>query len=433
MRRPLRYLAALSALALLFAACAPEEEADDPVVEPAEDPEPDEEPVEEEPAEEPPVDDQALRLGYVLPETGPLAFLGPAQITPIEMAIEEANDAGGVLGQSVTLLGSDEAGDPTIASESADRLLADGVHAIIGAAASGMSLAIIDQVTGAGVVQCSASNTAPDFTVYQDDGFYFRTAPSDALQGPALAEVILEDGHLDIAILSRADDYGIGLMGAVAASFEEAGGNVVFQEGYDPEQTTFTAEVSEMLAAGPDAIVIIPFDEGVQILQALLEQGWDMGATYGADGIRSTGLNADVNPDDPNAIDGFKGTNPDPHFLPGFLDALQEFAPDLDEFTFSPHAYDCASWIMIAAEAAGTTDPTAIRDNMLDVTRGDNECTSFPECAELLRDGETVAYQFASGTTEMSEVGEPISGRYEIWQWVDGELESLDSREFFAE
>jgi branched-chain amino acid transport system substrate-binding protein len=338
-----------------------------------------------------------------------------------------------VLGQEVQLSSGDEAGDAGVASEEADRLLAEGVHAIVGAAASGMSLAIIDQITGAGIPQCSASNTAPDFTDYDDNGFYFRTAPSDGLQGPALAEIILEDGHTDVALLARADDYGVGLMNATADALEEAGATVVYQESYDPEQVTFSAEVSEMIGAGPDAIVTIPFDEGVQILQELIEQGWDTAATYGADGIRSAGLNEDVDPDDPNVIDGFKGTNPEPDAAPGFLDRLQEFDPDLDEFTFAPHAYDCANWVMLAAEAAGSVDSTAIRDSMFDVIDGDNECNNFPDCAEFLRDGQTVAYQFATGTTDWADVGEPAAGQFEIWEWQDAELVSIDTVEFILE
>jgi ABC-type branched-subunit amino acid transport system substrate-binding protein len=414
----LRTVALVGVLALGIAAC------------PADDPPPVDDDVDD---VEPAPTDEALRLGYILPETGPLAFLGPAQINPIEMAIQEANDAGGVLGNPVELLSGDEAGDAAVASETADSHLAQGVHAILGAAASGMSLAIIDQIVGEGVVMCSASNTSPAFTDYDDNGYYFRTAPSDLMQGVALAEILLEDGHLSLAILARADDYGIGLLDATVAEFEEAGGEVVYQDSYDPDATAFSAEVSEMIGAAPDAIAIIPFDEGIQILQELIEQGWDMNNTFGADGIRSTGLNASVDPDDPNVVDGFKGTNPDPQTDEDFIQRLEEFAPELDELTFAPQAYDCANWVMLAAEAAGSVDGTAIRDHMFEVLQGDNQCRSFPECAEFLRDGQTIAYQFASGTTEMSDVGEPAGAFYEVWAWEDGSLTTLESREFFAD
>src|SRR5699024_9237941 len=179
---------------------------------------------------------EPLKLGYVLPETGDLAYLGPPQIQALKFAVKQINDSGGVLGNPIPdVVGGDEANDQAIASQSADRVLSKDVDAIIGAAASGMSLAIIDKITGAGVVQCSGSNTAPTFTDYKDDGFYFRTAPSDALQGPVLADVIVGDGHSKVAIVARADDYGKGLADATAKALEAAGANVVVNDTYDPK------------------------------------------------------------------------------------------------------------------------------------------------------------------------------------------------------
>ena len=428
----LRHVSILAALALVLTACpADEPDVAEPEPEPVDEPEPD---PDDEPEPEPePVDDEGLRLGYVLPETGPLAFLAPAQIRSAEMAIAEANDAGGVLGNPVDLLPGDEAGDAAIASESADRLLAEGVHAVIGAAASGMSLAIVDQITGAGVVQCSASNTAPTFTDYDDGGFYFRTAPSDALQGPVLAEIVLEDGHVDIALLGRADDYGVGLISSARDTLEEAGANIVYFEAYDPEQVTFDAEVSEIAAAGPDAVIIVPFDEGFALISTLIEQGVDISTVYGADGIRSEVLNEQIDPDDPNVADGFRGTAPNPGAVPGFLDRLADFAPDLEVTVFGPQAYDCAMWTMLAAEAAGSVASADIQANMLDVVRGDNPCTGFEECRDLLAAGESIAYQFVSGIEGVSDVGEPINGSYEVWAWEDGELASLEVRDIAVE
>lgn len=222
--------------------------------------------------EDPPAPEETFRLGYVLPETGPLAFLGPPQIESVRMAVEHVNEAGGIRGAQVELLEGDEAGDVGVASESVDTLLGEDVHAITGAAASGMSLGIIDQITGAGVLQCSASNTAPDFTGYPDNGLYWRTAPSDVLQGPLLAEEISADGHSRVAIIPRADDYGVGLADAVAAALEDVGAEVVYNEPYDEEAPTFDADVSAALAEDPDAIVLIAFDEGIEILQELIEQ-----------------------------------------------------------------------------------------------------------------------------------------------------------------
>ena len=128
---------------------------------------------------------EPLKFGYVLPETGSLAYLGPPQIEAMKYAISLINKDGGVLGKELPApVGGDEADDQAIANQSADRVLAGGVNAIIGAAASGMSLAIIDKVVGAGVAQCSGSNTAPTFTDQRsgevDTGRYRNHASSNA-------------------------------------------------------------------------------------------------------------------------------------------------------------------------------------------------------------------------------------------------------------
>jgi branched-chain amino acid transport system substrate-binding protein len=195
---------------------------------------------------------EPLKFGYVLPETGSLAFLGPPQITAMKYAISLINKDGGVLGKELPApVGGDEADDQAIANQSADRVLAGGVNAIIGAAASGMSLAIIDKVVGAGVAQCSGSNTAPTFTDYKDDGLYFRTAPSDALQGPVLADQIISDGHSQVAITARADDYGKGLADATAKALQNGGASVVLNQTYDPKATDFNATVQNIVAKKP--------------------------------------------------------------------------------------------------------------------------------------------------------------------------------------
>ena len=226
-------------------------------------------------------------FGYVLPETGQLAFLGPPQIEALGLAIEDINAAGGVLGQEVPApVAGDEAGQEAAAQQAADRILAEQPSAIVGAAASGMSLAIIDRVTGANVMQCSGSNTAPTFTDYEDDGLYIRTAPSDALQGPVLANTIVNDGYSNIAIVARADDYGSGLAEATATALENAGATVALNETYDPLAREFNAVVSSVEAAEPDAVVVIAFEEGGQILQGMFEAGLtpDAVGVYGADG-----------------------------------------------------------------------------------------------------------------------------------------------------
>ena len=410
-----RHLAVLSVLGLVLAACGTDDDEpdDDPVDQDVDDDDEDVEDVER--------DEGALSLGYILPESGPLAFLGPPQIEAVNLAVQDINDAGGVLGNDVTVSAGDEAGDAAVASESAERLIGEGVDAIIGAAASGMSLAIVDAVTGAGVLQCSASNTAPTFTDGDYGGLYFRTAPTDALQGPVLAEAIVEDGNTQVAILARADDYGRGLMEATQNELEAQGADVVLAETYDEDAATFDSEVAAVQDSGADSVALIAFDEGAQILQAMVEAGLSPSEfpTYGADGVRSAELPELVDPGDPSVLDGMRGTAPSPEADPEFLDRFLE-STGLDDSTFAAQAYDCTTLVALAAVAADTVDPQAMAAEMVGLTTDGTACDTFAECAELIEDGEDIAYQTKSGV-ELHETdtgnGEPSSGQYEVWSF----------------
>lgn len=373
-----------------------------------------------------------LNLGYVLPESGQLAFLGPPQIGALELALEDINAAGGVLGSDVTISGGDEAGDATIASESAQRLISEGVDAIIGAAASGMSQAIVDSVTSAGVLQCSGSNTAPVFSDNDYNGLYFRTAPTDALQGPVLAETVVGDGNSNPAIMARADDYGQGLLDATVTALEDQGATVAAQVTYDPEAANFDAEVSEVIDSGADSVIVISFDEGAQILSSLIEEGFGPENTgvYGADGVATNDLPGLVDPDDETVLDGMRGTRPaGGDISQDFLDRLAEKI-DSEDSQYAAEIYDCVTMIALATEVAGSDEGSAIADEMVGVTTDGEECADFASCKELLDDGEDIAYQALSGVT-MTRTdagnGEPASGSYEVWEFQDGELTGIET------
>jgi branched-chain amino acid transport system substrate-binding protein len=375
------------------------------------------------------VGDGTLKVGYVLPETGQLAFLGPPQIDGVKYAVKLINDAGGVLGKPMSApVAADEAGDAAVAQQSADRVLSSGVQAIVGAAASGMTLAIINKVTGANVVECSASNTAPTLTNYKDNGYYFRTAPSDALQGPVLAQTIVGDGHSKVAIVARADDYGKGLANATAKSLQQSGATVVVNQTYDPNTTDFSSTIQKVVSAKPDAVAVIAFEEGKQILKGLIEAGYGPSkvGVYGADGLRSTDLPKLVDPKNPAVLAGMKGTAPTSVSNPGFLNALKQFDPKLTEVTYAPQAYDCMNVIALAAEQAKTNDPKVFKNDMNSVTEGGTKCSSFAACKQLIDSGKDIAYQGASGPLNFTSVGEPGQATIEVYGYDKaGKLSTL--------
>ncbi len=219
---------------------------------------------------------EPLVIGYLLPETGNLAFLGPPEIAAFNLAISDINAAGGVLGAPVRAEGGDSGDTSTdTATQTVDRLLQAGVNVIVGAASSGVSQTVIDTITGAGVMQISPANTSDIFTTYNDNGLYFRTAPPDLLQGQALADLILADGNNTVGILALNDPYGTGLaestrQNLVAGGLAEGDIETII---YDPQAANYDSEVQQMVQFNPDAIVVMGFEESSKIIQGLNAQG----------------------------------------------------------------------------------------------------------------------------------------------------------------
>ena len=220
--------------------------------------------------------DGTFTVGTLLPQTGDLAFLGPPEVAGSKLAVQDINAAGGVLGAPVQLVEGDSGDASTdTATQTADRLLQSGVNVVVGAASSTVSLTVIDRITGAGVMQISPANTSDQFTTYNDNGLYFRTAPPDVLQARALADLIGEDGNNTVAILARNDAYGTGLANNTQQNLLDQGlaEDDVINVTYDPTAANFDAEIQKMVEFGGDAIVVIGFDESSRILEGLNAQG----------------------------------------------------------------------------------------------------------------------------------------------------------------
>ena len=217
-----------------------------------------------------------LIYGELLPQTGDLAFLGPPEFAGVQTAFNDINAAGGVLGKPVQKFSADSGdGTPDIAGASVSKLIADHANVIIGAAASGVSLSVINQITSAGIVEFSPANTSPAFDDPGTDpkNLYFRTAPSDVLQGAVMAQTVLGDGHNNVAILARQDSYGELLAQQVAKGITAGGGTVAAKVLYSPDATNYTAEINQIAASKPDAVVLIAFSETTKIIPAMTRAG----------------------------------------------------------------------------------------------------------------------------------------------------------------
>lgn len=374
----------------------------------------------------------SLNIGTILPVTGSLAFLGPPEVAASGFAVEDINAAGGVLGQPV-VINQGDSGDATTdtANTEVDRLLAAGAQVIIGAASSGVSLTVIDKITSAGVVQFSPANTSPTLTTYDDKGLYFRTAPSDLLQGRVLANLVIEEGSTSAAVLYRNDAYGVGLAEAFKADFEAAGGTVPEFIEYAEGTEAFDAEVDKVVAANPDAILIVGFAETGPILNTMHERG--VGPTakkvYGVDG-NIAGLDKLVS--DVSILTGMKGTTPSVD-----LTTIGDFVARLDAagvdgvYDYGAETYDAIVISALAAEIAGCADGVSIGAQINGVTKDGEKCTDFASCLSLVQAGTDIDYDGLGGPYEFVDAGEPAAASFRIISYgAAGADTSLDKYVF---
>ena len=377
-------------------------------------------------------DSSTLRIGYVLPETGSIAFLGPGMIGSAQLAVADINAAGGVNGKDVKLTGGDEGdSDGSVAGQTVDRLLnTDNVSAVVGAAASGVSLKIIDKITSSQVLECAPSNTSPTFTDYDDGGYYFRSAPSDDLLAPVFANLIVEEGGHKVAVVGRADDYGQSLTKATAAQITKAGADASDPILYDPTAQDFDAEIRKIVAYKPDAMVLIAFDETSAIMRGLIEAGYgpqDIHIYVGT-GSKNAELAEQVEPGNKASVQGLRGVNPAATSNADFLDRLGKKVKKLAATQYTGETYDCTTLIALAAEQAGSSAPDKIRDNMVTVSEGGTKCTTFSDCKKLLNDGKDIDYDGVSGPIELSDAGDPTKATYDEWEFQsDGTIKTLRS------
>jgi len=372
--------------------------------------------------------DGQLVVGTLLPQTGDLAFLGPPEIAGVELAFKEINDNGGVLGKPVVLQKSDSGdGTPDIAGQSVDKLLNAGADAIIGAAASSVSLSVIDKITGAGVVQFSPANTSPELDTHPDNDLYFRTSPSDVLQGEVLGNLLIADGKKNIAILARQDSYGEGLASRVEQVVKDKGGKIATKQLYAADAQNFTAEVNKVAAAKPDAVVVIGFDETKKLIPALIARnvGPQDLQTYFVDGNT-----ADYSKDfKPGTLKGVKATFPTPPELdPTFKENILKVDPKLSDFTYAPQSYDAMMMIALAAEAAKDDSGVSIGSKLIEISSEGTECSGFKECVDLIKAGTDIDYVGQSGPADLNAVGSVLKATIGIQLYgQDNTYKQVDS------
>jgi len=374
-----------------------------------------------------------LIIGSLLPITGSLAYLGPPEIAGVDLAIKEINEAGGVMGTPVTVVHTDssDADNPTIASASVNKLIGDGAAAIVGAASSTVSLNVVDTIAKNNTVMISPANTSTALSGYSP--FYFRVAPPDTVQGNVLGNLIVEDGAKKVGILVFNEDYGTSLRDVIKETIEPQGVEIVYGNSgdeFDPKASNFSSDVQAVIAAQPDSIVIIAFDQTKQIIPELVSAGWeDMSSIYMTDGNT-----ADYSGDfDAGVLEGAQGTIPGAFPDDAFKERLNSVAPSpLDSFAYGPESYDATILTALAAQRGQGTDGVTVQENLAAVSGATDgeDCNAYADCLVLLEDGSEINYVTVAGSGPINDQNDPSSAFIGIYKYLnDNTIEWQSAKE----
>jgi len=366
-----------------------------------------------------------LRVGGILPLTGNLAFLGPPEIAGVGLAVSDINAAGGVKGAKACadVQDSGDSTDMSVSTASAGTLVASKPSVVIGAASSSVSLNVVDTFADNKITEISPANTAVDLSGYSP--WYFRTAPPDGVQGNALGTLISTDGYSKVGFLVFNDTYGTGLRNVVQKTIEGAGGSCTYGckgqgDEFPAGQTTFSAEVSGVLASKPDAIVVLAFDETKSIIPELKSQGWDMSKVYLSDGNTSDYSSVFAKGTLNGAQGTIPGADPDASFkarLSGWAE-VGEGKP-LKDYSYGAESYDATILAALAAVKGGATDSATIQKNYAAVSGATNgtECKTYSDCVALLKDGKEIRYSGPSGIGPIDKQNDPSSAFIGIYKY----------------
>jgi branched-chain amino acid transport system substrate-binding protein len=366
-----------------------------------------------------------FKVAGILPLTGNLAFLGPPEISGVGLAVSDLNKAGGVGGKQAchNTLDSGDATDTSVATNAAQTAISGKASVVVGAASSSVTQNIVDAITDAKIMQISPANTAVALSGY--DPFYARTAPPDGIQGNALGTLIASDGHQRVAFIVFNDTYGTGLRDVIQTTVEGAGGEVVYGgkgsgDEFPPGQTSFSSEVTGALAANPDAIVVLAFDETKAIIPELQAQGWDMSKIYMTDGNTSSYGDQFEAGTLENAQGTIPGNDPDAAFkerLNGWYESAE--GTGLSDYSYGAESYDAVILAALAAVKGGATDGATIQKNLAAVSGATDgeECTSYEDCVALLEDGQEIRYAGPSGIGPLDKENDPSSAFVSIFKY----------------
>ena len=361
-----------------------------------------------------------VKIGMLLDLTGALEAYGKPIQNGAILAAEHLNAAGGPLGRRLELVHRDSQTDPTAGIDAAKKLLElDKVVAIVGALSSGVTIPVATSVTiPGGIVQISPASTSPQITDLQDNGWLFRTCPSDALQGKVSGRLAKTLGFQTVSTIYVNNPYGSGLAKTFAQTLTAHGGKVVATVAYEEGRPSYRGELDQALKGKPQAIALFSYPEnGVTLIRQALELGFT-GKFLLADGMKAPEVVHNVGE---QYLKGTYGTTPgarEGNAKARFVEAYTKRFSDKPPKPYIDNCYDAIAVLALAIHHARSSEPKAIRDALRQVANPPGEAIEpddFQRAFDLISQGQKINYRGASGEVDFDDHGDVVTP-IEIWK-----------------
>ena len=351
--------------------------------------------------------DNQIKIGVILGFTGPIESLAPVMAKSAEMAIDEVNKSGNFMDGSSQLIpvrADSTCVDAAAAQAAAERLItSDKISAIMGADCSGVTTAVLKNVAMPnGVLMISPSATSPALSTEPDNDLFFRTAPSDARQGEVIADLLMEKGFKSAALTHTNNDYGKGLAASIKKNYEAKGGTITITASHEDGKGDYSSEVAALAQASGDILIVAGYlDQGGKgIIQASLDAD-AFSKFFLPDGMIGDSLPKSIGPDLNGSIGSVPGTD-----SPGAAKYSElAKAAGFESGPYGPESYDAAALIMLAMEAAKSTNSNVFKNNVMDIANAPGE-KIYPgelgKALKLIKEGKEIDYV---GATALELVG----------------------------
>lgn len=370
--------------------------------------------------------DGPYTIGSAVSNSGDLAVYGQRHQRGMGIALDQINDEG-VAGSELQVIEEDTASAPQTGVSAAQKLVnQDGVPLLLSAVSSGVTVAIARSVTIPNeVVQISPHSTSPEITNLEDDGYVLRTAPSDAFQGAAMAQLAVDQDISSAAVIMVNNDYGQGFGDVFRQRFEEMGGTVTAMVAYNSGEASYRPQLNEAIEGDPEAIMFIAYPES---FTTMARQAFEMGIKDEVQYVGGESTLADpIRENVPaEALEGMIGTTPS---APTENDAWQSFLStfqerhDSEPTVWSAYSYDATVLSALAIQAADSFESESLRDAVYPLSRPEGASVStFADAKAELEAGNEIDYEGVSGSLNLDENGD-VPGTYQWWRFTDGDYE----------